>query len=77
MLYSADFLPRVWANQYTNMASVTSVRLLWLCPNLIFTCSFASMAEDDGLLLNLSSYSDGQEDLNQRKTDRKSKVKFP
>jgi len=33
------------------------------------------MAEDDGLLLNLSSYSDGQEDLNQRKTDRKSKWK--
>ena len=34
------------------------------------------MAEDDGLLLNLSSHSDGQEGINEGKRDRKSKVKY-
>ena len=41
-----------------------------------FFPSFCDMAEDDGLLLNLSSYSDGQE-IYPGKIDRKSKVKCP
>ena len=34
------------------------------------------MADDDGLLLNLYSHSDGKEDVNQGIGDRKSKVNY-
>ena len=35
------------------------------------------MTEDDGLLLNLPSHSDGYEGVDREKKDRKSKVKYP
>ena len=38
--------------------------------------SFYNMAEDDGLLLNLFSHSDGSGEVNQGKRDRKLKVEI-
>ena len=32
------------------------------------------MADEDGLILNVSSFNDGEQELPQRKTDRKLKV---
>ena len=53
-------------------------RDLFTCNKIRWSCfvsqPFSSMSEDDGLLLNLSSHSDGPGEIYQRKGERKSKV---